>query len=162
MLSNCAVEDSVVRVKDTQAKERMKQDADKRRRAKTSVIEVGDMVLIRQRKENKFSTRFDPHPFCVTKIKGTMITAIRNGKYVTRNVSLLKKVNPNSPVTYYSEEEEDDDDDENQDENTENPPTAGDGDAPSPHVVNPPDTARRYPTRNRKACARYGQNIYDN
>ena len=30
-LSNCAVEDSVVRVKDTQAKERMKQDADKRR-----------------------------------------------------------------------------------------------------------------------------------
>ena len=36
---------------------------------------IGDTVLVRQRKHNKFSTRYDPKPYRITKINGTMVTA---------------------------------------------------------------------------------------
>lgn len=49
-------------MKDSLAKDRMKKHADKRSRAQESDIRVGDTVLIRQRKANKWSTRFDPSP----------------------------------------------------------------------------------------------------
>ena len=55
--------------KDTTAKEKMKDFTDRKRRVKKSVIEIGDLILIRQRKENKFSTKFDPKLFQVTKVK---------------------------------------------------------------------------------------------
>ena len=87
--------DSAVRRKDTTAKEKMKHHTDRKRRAKKTVIGIGDLILIRQRKENKFPTKFDPKPFRVTKVKGTMITSIWNEKYITRNVSQCKKI-PNS------------------------------------------------------------------
>ena len=77
--------DEIVRQKDEQAKTNMKQNSDKKRRAQDSVIQMGDIVLLRQKKHSKFSTRFDPHPFRVVRKKGTMITAARNGKFVTRN-----------------------------------------------------------------------------
>ncbi len=86
-------DDLVVRKKDQQAKQKMKENADVRRLAKPHTLQVGDMVLLKQRKQNKFSTKFDPSPFRVTRTKGTMITAARNENYVTRNASLLKKVN---------------------------------------------------------------------
>ena len=84
--------DSVVRSQDEQAKSKMKQYADAKRKATDTLIEVGDTVLLRQKKQNKFSTKFDPSPFKVTRKKGTMATALRNGKYVTRNASLFKIV----------------------------------------------------------------------
>ena len=73
--------DRTVQKNDERAKERMKKYADKRSRATVSNIQVGDTVLIRQRKQNKWSTKFDPFPFIVVRRKGTMITASRNGKY---------------------------------------------------------------------------------
>ena len=60
----------------------MKVHADARFKAKTSRIDVGDLVLVRQRKQNKLSMHFDPSPFRVTSKRGTMITARQNGKYV--------------------------------------------------------------------------------
>ena len=84
--------DAAVRLKDERAKSKMKQYADQRR-VKDTEIHIGDTVLLRQKKHTKFSTKFDPRPFQVTHKKGTMITAVRSGKYVTRNASLFKKVN---------------------------------------------------------------------
>ena len=60
---------------DAKAKVKMKAHADKR--AQTSKMKVGDLVLVRQRKQNKLSTWYNPYPFFVTRIKGTMVTARR-------------------------------------------------------------------------------------
>ena len=66
-----------VQQNDTRAKSKMKENADKRSRAVVSNLEIGDCVLIRQRKCNKLSTRFDASPFQVVRKKGMMITAVR-------------------------------------------------------------------------------------
>ena len=84
--------DKEVREADQKAKEKMKESADTKRRARPSDIQIGQTVLVRQRKHNKFSTRFDSRPFKVTRKSGTMITAYRGGKYITRNISLFKAV----------------------------------------------------------------------
>ena len=72
----------------------MKAYADTRSKAKPSKIKIGDLVLVYQRKRNKLSTRFNPSPFRVTGKRGTMITAHRKGKYITRNASHFKLVDP--------------------------------------------------------------------
>ena len=94
---------------DDKAKVKMKTYADAKVRAKTSTINIGDTVLARQRK-HKLSTRFDPLPFRVVPTNGTMITARRNGKYITRNVSHFKVVNPVFQGEESNDEEEEDDD----------------------------------------------------
>ena len=55
-------------------KEQMKCCADNIRGAKESSIKPGDTVLLKQPKENKFSTPYNPEPFIVEKRKRTMIT----------------------------------------------------------------------------------------
>ena len=81
-----------VRKNDQKAKIKMKENADMKRRASPSNLKIGDIVLVRQRKNNKFSTRFDPRPFEVVRKKGTMVTACRDGKYITRNISQFKVI----------------------------------------------------------------------
>ena len=44
------------------------------------LIKVGDIVLLKQPKENKLSTRFNPKP-----ISHTMVTGTRGGYQVTRH-----------------------------------------------------------------------------
>ena len=139
---------------DKQAKEKMKEHADRRVRAQVSDLKIGETVLLRQRKKNKFSTNFDPSPFQVTGKKGTMITAIRNGKYVTRNISQFKKIGPDVVGPDYNTESEDDDEDDI--------PSHGN---PQPNVFprNPvhPERDRRYPIRTKHSVDRYGHNIYE-
>ena len=69
----------------------MKSHADEKSRAKNSEIVVGDTVLVRQTKENKLLTRYNPKPYKVVKRRGSRITVLRNGHYVTRNISFFKK-----------------------------------------------------------------------
>jgi hypothetical protein len=128
----------------------MKLYADKMRKAKSSEIQVGDAVLLKQRKQTKLSCRFDPIPFCVTRIKGTMITVMRNGKFVTRNASLLKKITPSKSYDYDRETDED-----VEDEHDCTTPSVSSSDN---NLSTPP---RRYPTRDRTRVQHYGQNIYD-
>ena len=86
-----------------------KQYADKKCIAKWSEIEVGDHVLVQQRKKNKLSARFNETPYVVTHIQGSQITARnRDDHCITRNVSHFKKI-PNILET-----ETDDDDDHRQ------------------------------------------------
>ena len=46
-------DDPDVRCRD-QTKEKMKRDADKRNNAKPNTLQIGDNVLVKQRKHNKF------------------------------------------------------------------------------------------------------------
>ena len=84
----CHSRDVAVWEKDKQAKQ-MKEYADRRSWATERSMAVGETVLAQQKKRNKFSTRFDPSPYQVVDVK-----AVRNGKYLTRNSSHFKKVNP--------------------------------------------------------------------
>ena len=69
--------------------------ADKKSRTKEAEIKVGDTVLVRQPKTNKLSSKFKPHPYQVTTMKGTRVTVNRNGHFITRNVSHFKKLPDN-------------------------------------------------------------------
>lgn len=85
-----------------------------------------------------------------------MITAVRSGKYVTRNASLFKKVNL-GPCQKEDEDSDDSDDDdipELNDDETENYSNR------SQINNHNEDSTRRYPVRNRKPLQRYGQNVY--
>ena len=79
---------------DSKAKDAMKNYADVKRRTAVSDVNIDDLVLVRQRKQNKLSTPYDRSPFHVVRKKGTMITAQRNGKYLTRNASHFKILHP--------------------------------------------------------------------
>lgn len=113
-----------------------------------SNIRVGDTVLIRQRKQNKWPTKFDPFPFIVVRRKGTMITASRNGKYISRNVSHFKKIN--SPYRNPQSDISDDDDTDILPEN--NAETVPRNESPYPH---------QYPRRDRRPTRRYRPNVYE-
>ena len=56
-------EDPEMRQKDAEAKGTIKTYAVKRANAKTSLIQEGDMVLLRQEKKNKLSTPFEGIPY---------------------------------------------------------------------------------------------------
>ena len=135
MLDGSVSEPSIVTLKvkekDRQAKQKMKENADKRARARVSIVAVGDTVLVRQRKRNKFTTRFDPSPFEVVRIKGTMVTAARNEKYITRNISQFKKI-PSLLKELEGEESDISDDDISEDGEEENNPPD------TPHTTLPP------------------------
>jgi len=60
-------------------------------------------------KINKFSSYYDPRPYEVTQIKGSMVTASRPGHSVTRNSSFFNRTTAAMPER--REEEEDDYDD---------------------------------------------------
>lgn len=72
------------------ATEKAKTYADKRAHAKPSPLKVGDAVLVKQQKTNKFSTPFNASPLMVTKIKGSMVTAKNARGYIVRNSSHFK------------------------------------------------------------------------
>jgi transposase InsO family protein len=50
--------DTAVRMKDQHAKAKMKEYADTKRKAKPHSIQIGDMVLLRQKKQNEFSMTY--------------------------------------------------------------------------------------------------------
>ena len=85
--------DSDIRENDNRQKAKMKADADEILHAKDSGISEGDAVLVRQKKQNKLSTPFSPHPLRVTTRKGNMVTAERPcGQRITRNVTHFKRI----------------------------------------------------------------------
>ena len=81
-----------VKERDTRLKKKMKNYSDSKNRAKSLDIKDGDVVLVRQPKLNKLSTKNNPATFQVTRRQGNRITAVRNGKYIARNVSFFKKL----------------------------------------------------------------------
>ena len=82
-----------IRTRDEKMKEKMKLYADKERHSKSSKLEEGNVVLVRNQKRGKLQAPFQPTPYRVTRKKGSMITAQRGDHQVTRNSSHFKKVN---------------------------------------------------------------------
>ena len=70
----------------------MKQYADEKNHAKDHSFQVGDTVLVRQKKQNKLTSAFSPIHYVITQVKGSMITAKRDNHYITRNCSFFKHI----------------------------------------------------------------------
>ncbi|XP_020555459.2 uncharacterized protein K02A2.6-like [Oryzias latipes] len=86
--------DCRVRARDSAAKAKMKSYADVRRHATPHALAPGDVVLHKQTKYCKLTTPYNTRPYKVKDIKGSMITATRNGHSVTRNSSFFKRITP--------------------------------------------------------------------
>jgi hypothetical protein len=76
-------------VNDQVNKKKMVKNANKYLHTKEVSLQVGDKVLVKQNQTNKTMTPFDPSPFEITAIKGTMITARNSNKTITRNISFI-------------------------------------------------------------------------
>ena len=80
--------------KDQEGKARMNTYADLKRRTKSHSLNVGDHTLVKRRIQNKARPRFEPVPYTILDVKGSVITAKRttDQKVVTRNSSFFKKL----------------------------------------------------------------------
>ena len=73
-------------------KEKNKECYNRNKRTVKAKINKGDTVICKQKKNNKLTPKFDPEHYTVVHRKYSTITAERDGKTVTRNVSYFKKV----------------------------------------------------------------------
>jgi hypothetical protein len=71
-------------------KKKMVEHANRYLQTKKVSLQVGDRVLVKQNQTNKTISPYDPNPFEITSIKGTMITAKNKNKTITRNISFFK------------------------------------------------------------------------
>ena len=134
-----------------------KERADRRVHCQRAIIGIGDTVLVRQQKKDKFTMKFDPAPYKVTEVKGTMVTVVRNEKSVTRNVSHFKRIQSFVKTPYVEDSDLSDDEPSG---NAEKEPR--DNLLPTqPQSSQQGQSSARYPARQRKRCQRYGHNVYD-
>ena len=85
-------DDLDVRDKDAELKGLSKMLADERRGARYTNVDVGDEVLVRQDKVNKFSTTFNPNPCLVVHKSGnSLIVESPDGVQYSRNTSHVRK-----------------------------------------------------------------------
>ena len=84
--------DIEIRHNDSERKRQIKDYADSKRHTKLSELKVGDSVLVRQQRDNKLTTPFNPEPLQISQRKGTMITAKNSHRSITRNSSFFKKI----------------------------------------------------------------------
>ncbi len=80
----------MARENDRKAKERIKKEYDRRMGAREPQIQVGMKVLLKVERKRKADPRWDPQPYTIIAIKGTMVTAKRGDIKVTRNSSGFK------------------------------------------------------------------------
>lgn len=81
-----------MRDKDAEMKQERTNYADEKRRAQENEIEPNDLVLLKQRKENKLSTTYGALPYTVNKKHGKeVIISSPKGVNVSRNVTNVKK-----------------------------------------------------------------------
>ena len=55
-------------------------------------FKIGDNVLVKQKKHNKLTPLFDPHPYTIVDKKGSMVTAQRQNHQIVRNSSFYKPI----------------------------------------------------------------------
>merc|ERR1712002_1245747 len=72
-------------------KEKQKKNFDKRNRTKEKQLEVGDEIMLQQKKTTLRSP-FDPDTYKVKEVKGSSVVAERRGRKLTRAKNLIKKV----------------------------------------------------------------------
>ena len=79
-----------IRVRDTERKKQMKAYADERRHAQQSLIQIGDRVLLKHNGGNTLTLVYDPQPYAVVGVKGSMTTVKREKEIKSRNSSHCK------------------------------------------------------------------------
>ena len=81
-----------MRERDSRAKLRQKEYADKTRGAKHSNIEEGDKVLLKQTRENKLSPHYEPEPYVVIrKDANAVVLQDKNRNNKMHNIAHMKK-----------------------------------------------------------------------
>ena len=85
-------EDPSIRERDTEAKRKIKQYADRKAYVKSNDLRVGDTVIVKSDNTSKALTPYQPNPMTIIKKKGSMITATHKGSQTTRNSSFFKKI----------------------------------------------------------------------
>jgi hypothetical protein len=91
------------KVSDSEAKQKMARYTDVKKKAKPSMVNVGDKVLLQQKRQHKLSTRYDCRPYTVIARRGPSVILQRDDETpIMRNVSLVHKI-PNETT---SEEED--------------------------------------------------------
>ena len=70
----------------------MKAYADAKRLTAPHDIHVGDTVLVKQPRKNKLTTAYDPQPYVIEDINGSMISASRESGKIVRNSSHFKRL----------------------------------------------------------------------
>ena len=98
----------MIKQNDREAKLKMKRYADASHRSKPSNLQLDDRVLLRNKRENKLTPAFDPQPYTVVGRMGSMISAKRGERVITRNASFFKHV----PLIRETNPESDRDDDD--------------------------------------------------
>ena len=68
------LEDREVIEKDSKSKQTMKKYSDENNKAQESSLKAGDIVLLRQKKSNKLSTRFENKKYRILQKKGNSVT----------------------------------------------------------------------------------------
>ena len=143
----------------------MKYYADLKSNVKPSHLEEGDTVLLKNDYKSKRFPPYDPRPYKVVEKKGSMVTARRDSRSVTRNSSFFKPVVkleneetecPELCVPERSQENPDISEDA-ECETRENPDVSKDPEREAPHTENPSIVTEvpRYPRRIRKKPDRY-------
>jgi hypothetical protein len=79
-----------LRAKDHMEKEKMKKYADQKSYVKPCELRVGDNVLIKNVGVSKSQGPYDSQPLTIVEKKGSMVTAKRGEKCITRNSSFFK------------------------------------------------------------------------
>ena len=98
----------LVRRNDRDSKAKAKIYYDKRQHTKPSDIKEGDLVLVKQERKNKLTSKFDPKIYRVIEIRGTKAIAERQDHQITQNISFFKKFYNCFDPTVDSETDEDD------------------------------------------------------
>jgi hypothetical protein len=139
-------DDEQIRQRDNERKSIMKDYADAKSNIKPTNIEEGDTVIVKPTFiQSKSQTPYDKDKLIVVAKKGSMITASRGRKEVTRNASFFKKLSTQPMDSEIEESDVEYDDDDNQvyaERDT------GGGDAVEPAVET--TAVSRYPTRIRR------------
>ncbi|CAB3992802.1 Retrovirus-related Pol poly from transposon, partial [Paramuricea clavata] len=82
-----------VRQHDRERKEKIKSYADDHNRASSSDVKKGDTVLLRQPRQTKLSTTYDPKPYIVEEKKGPSVLLKRPfERQIMRNESMIRKI----------------------------------------------------------------------
>ena len=71
----------------------MKRYADSKRYVKDHKVQIGDFVLVPQRKRNKFTTPYRNMKYVVIKTKGAITARNEFRQTMTRDASKMKKIN---------------------------------------------------------------------
>ena len=99
-------DDNEAKDKDMEIKQKRTDYADTRRGAKESDLHPGDIVLLKQKKEDKLSTEFQSVPYEVMGKHGNEVSnTSADGVSYRRNVTDVKKYRSKTDYTSVSEDE---------------------------------------------------------